>query len=113
MENMKIDKDGEAVFVSLSGELTLEVTDLIKGELEVLMQEEWKILVFELSQITFMDSSGIGFLVSVNNQVKQAGRQFYLYKVSSQTLKTLKLVNLYSFFNILGTEEDLLAVIPV
>ncbi|MFO7818434.1 MAG: STAS domain-containing protein, partial [Desulfovibrionales bacterium] len=67
----------------------------------------------DLSDIKFMDSSGIGFLVATNNKVKQSGRGFYLYMPSPQVIKTLKLVNLFSFFEILRDEDDLVAVTPV
>lgn len=109
MESLQIEKMGGAVVVSLSGELTLELTERIKKEMEEVLDREWNILAMEVSGIEFMDSSGIGFLVATNNKTKQAGREFYLYRPSPQVVKTLKLVNLYGFFRVINSEEELRA----
>ena len=57
-----------------------------------------------------MDSSGIGFLVSVNTRMRSSGRCFYLYQLSPAVEKTLGLVQLLSFFAILKDECALAAV---
>ncbi len=103
----------EKVFlVKYEGELTLEVIEEIKKELDGLLQEhQEKIWVFDLSKVTFMDSSGIGFLVHTNNKKKMLNGKFYLLSPSDAVIKTLSLVNLLNFFEIVEGEEDLEAEI--
>ena len=91
-----------------SGELTLEVVDKLKEESEHYMQEQdCPVLVMDLSRTMFLDSSGIGLLVNLNNKQKEKQRSFYLLSPSPQVSKTLSLVKLIDFFNILESEQDL------
>ena len=57
-----------------------------------------------------MDSSGIGFLVSINTRMRSSGRSFYLYRLSPAVEKTLGLVQLLNFFEILKDESALAAL---
>ena len=67
-------------------------------------------VVIDLSDVTFMDSSGIGFLVSANTRMRSAGRAFYLYRLSKPVEKTLGLVQLLQFFKVIADETALTAV---
>ena len=46
------------------------------------------VLVCDLKQVSFLDSSGIGFLVFLNNKVRQKGGQCYLHQFNDVVLKT-------------------------
>lgn len=93
------------------GEITLEITGDLKRSLDAELDgNSVATVVIDLSEVTFMDSSGIGFLVSVNTRMRSAGRSFYLYRLSRPVEKTLGLVQLLQFFQILADETALAAV---
>ncbi len=108
MDELQVEKTGTTCLISFSGELTLEITPQLKKEVEEpLMKDGCRTLVMDLSQTNFLDSSGIGFLVALNNKIKQTGKKFYLFKPSSQVRKTLSLVKLIDYFTVLETREEL------
>ncbi len=105
-------KKEKVLMVKYAGELTLEVIEELRKELERLLEEHKdKVWVFDLSEVNFMDSSGIGFLVHTNNKKKMSNGKFYLLSPSQAVIKTLSLVNLLNFFEIVESEEDLEAEI--
>lgn len=111
MEKLTIRRDSDALILRYSGEITLEIT----GELKRCLDEELedarvKAVVIDLSGVSFMDSSGIGFLVSANTRMRSSGRAFFLYKLSKPVEKTLGLVQLLQFFQILADEDALAAI---
>ena len=112
MESLQIKKQGRLLMVIFQGELTLEIVEELKSRIEELFLDDWDILVIYLKDIDFLDSSGIGFLVATNNRAKQSGKKFYLLAPSQQVVKTLKLVNLLHFFDILDNEDALITVLP-
>jgi anti-sigma B factor antagonist len=112
VESLQIEKRGRLFMVSLQGELTLEIVEEVKARVEEIFVDDWDILVIYLKDIDFLDSSGIGFLVATNNRAKQSGKKFYLLAPSQQVVKTLKLVNLLHFFDILDNEDALITVLP-
>lgn len=112
MEAFRVEQRGDAVFIQLLGEITLEITGELKVEIDhALRSSEYVAIVLDLSGITFMDSSGIGFLVALNTKTIGQGKKMHLFKPSAQVVKTLELVQLSNFFHILQDEDELETVI--
>ncbi|PTN36368.1 STAS domain-containing protein [Desulfonatronum sp. SC1] len=101
--------------LSLSGNITYEATQTMKAQAEAILAEmgENPFLVCDVGRVTFLDSSGIGFLVFLNNKVRQQGGCFYLYQPNDVVLKTLDLVQLLAFFELIENESALITCIPV
>lgn len=111
MEKLTIKRESDALLLQYVGEITLEITGDLKRRLDAELEgDDVKAVVIDLSEVTFMDSSGIGFLVSVNTRMRSSGRSFFLYKLSPPVEKTLGLVQLLQFFQILSDEEALAAI---
>jgi anti-sigma B factor antagonist len=111
VEKLTIRRESEALLLQYAGELTLEITGDLKRRLDgELDSGEVKTVVIDLSEVSFMDSSGIGFLVSVNTRMRSSGKAFFLYKLSPAVEKTLGLVQLLQFFQILSDEAALAAI---
>jgi len=107
MEDLRIERKRSVVLAAYAGEMTLEVTRRLRRALEQAMGEDDDCLIFDLSGVSFVDSSGIGFLVSLSTRVENEGKSFYLYRPDAQVVRTLELVQLKKYFKILGTEEEL------
>ena len=111
MEGLLIEKRDGLVAVVYSGEITLDVTTGIKAEISAATGDvDYKNLIMDLSNVSFIDSSGIGFLVSLNSRVRNAGKTFYLFKPSPQVVKTLDLVQMIKYFKIISSDEELAAL---
>ncbi|GAB6060487.1 STAS domain-containing protein [Desulfonatronum parangueonense] len=111
MAEMRFESFGAWSKLVFSGQITYEVTQKMKRAVEdrLLEMGEGSMLICDLSQVTFLDSSGIGFLVFMNNKMHQKGGGCCLYQPSDVVLKTLDLVQLTSFFEIIVDECDLIA----
>ncbi|CCO22653.1 STAS domain-containing protein [Maridesulfovibrio hydrothermalis] len=89
-------------------EVTIETIYEFKSKIEKDSESaDVNIIVADLSEAQFLDSSGIGFLVSLNSRLKSLNKNMYLLKPSEQICKTLELVRLISFFNIIEDEREL------
>ncbi|MYL84120.1 anti-sigma factor antagonist [Desulfovibrio aerotolerans] len=111
MENLTIRREGGALLLKYAGEITLEMTGDLKRRLDRELGEgDVAVVVIDLSAVPFMDSSGIGLLVSVNTRMKSAGKAFYLYQLSPAVEKTLGLVQLIGFFTVLPDQAALAGV---
>ena len=63
------DPDGLDV-IAISGELDLSNVNIVRRELDLAVGESSRPLVFELSHLGFIDSSGIALLVQVATRVE-------------------------------------------
>jgi anti-anti-sigma factor len=67
--NVDVEVTGDEVTVTLVGELDLSNVDTLKARLEPFLQLRPRLLIFDLSNLRFLDSSGIGLLLSATSQV--------------------------------------------
>ena len=63
-------------------------------------------IIFDLRNTSFIDSSGIGFLLGRYTQVKKYNGKVVLYGVSKSIAKLLKLSGMYSIMQIVEKEEE-------
>lgn len=89
-------------------EVTIETIYEFKEQVEKASESsEVEVIVADLSEALFLDSSGIGFLVSLNSRLKSNNKNMYLLRPSEQICKTLELVRLISFFTIIEDEREI------
>lgn len=100
--------------IEFAGDVTCESAQRIKKEAEGLLENlgPRPALVCDLAQVRFLDSSGIGLLVFLNNKLRQKDGSFFLFQPSREVRKTLELVQLLSFFELVDNEVELLARLP-
>lgn len=116
MKCLNIEGKGKLCILQHAGELTLENIPEVKKETEPYTEPymedgEFQMLVIDLSKTTFLDSSGIGFLVHVNNRMRSRNKKLYLLNLSPQVKKSLSLVRLLDFFNVIEDETALEALV--
>lgn len=68
-----------------------------------------KVLV-NLEQVRFIDSAGIGWLLSSHKRFQKAGGKLVLYSVPEPVQLTLKVLRLDTILNIAETEADAAAM---
>jgi anti-anti-sigma factor len=67
------DRDGSAVTVALAGELDLVAAGPVREALTCAMREARPRLIVDLSELTFIDSSGLHVLLAVHRLCREAG----------------------------------------
>ncbi|MBP5466567.1 MAG: anti-sigma factor antagonist [Clostridia bacterium] len=95
---IKYSKSGGSLTVYLKGELdefsALGARDVLdKLILDNINSER---IVFDLSDITFMDSTGIGLLIGRYKKIKRFNRQAYIAGANVATEKVIQLAGLYN-----------------
>lgn len=107
MENLRLARQGGVLSLILDQEITMDVTPDLKREIEAALETPYVAVVLDLSRVSFMDSSGIGFLASLNARIQNSGKRLYLLKPSRQVSKTLELVQLIAYFDVVDDEAAL------
>ena len=74
-------RNGTVAVIAPTGELDLSGAALLEDELDRLAAEpELSTVVLDLSQLEFMDSSGLRLVVLADMRAREAGRRFVLVK---------------------------------
>lgn len=68
------------VQVSLRGEVDLSTADKVEAELQRIEDRSDKLLVLDLSGVTFLDSTGLRLMVTADQRARKAGRRVAVVK---------------------------------
>jgi anti-anti-sigma factor len=66
-----------------------------------------KVLVLDLSDVTFMSSMGLGMCIAFRNQASAVGAKSVLFGVSAELLKLLAMMKIEKLYSIARNEDDL------
>ncbi|MBU0754510.1 MAG: STAS domain-containing protein [Planctomycetes bacterium] len=88
---------GESLDASNSGELRIELDPLLESHQKV---------VFDLSRLRFVDSSGCGVLLSCLRGVNAAGGDLKLCNVAKPVQALFELIRLHRIMDIVPNRED-------
>jgi anti-sigma B factor antagonist len=105
--SLKISKrdSGEVTVVDLSGRLTLgDASAQLRQALRELLDSGRKKIVLNLGQVGYIDSSGLGELVSSFTTVKNNGGQLKLVNLTDKVNDLLTVTKLYTVFEIHSDE---------
>jgi anti-anti-sigma factor len=78
----------------------------LKSELVILNQEGYRNIICDMSEVTFMDSSGLSAVLIGHRVCKEAGGTFVLCACQEAVLKLIKISQLDSLLNIVPTESE-------
>ena len=98
--------DGVAV-LALDGRIVLgEETSALREKVKSLLGEGKKNIVLNLSNVTLIDSSGLGALVSAYSSAKSGGASLRLCSLGPRFNELLQITKLYTVFEVSETETD-------
>ena len=97
--------------LTLQGEVDMHVSPQVRDALQAAFKKNTKGILVDLSDVPFMDSSGIATLVEGLRWSKNQGTRFMLVGLQETVNHTLKLAKLDNFFEIFSSQEDALGAI--
>ncbi len=91
----------DATVVQCAGRLTVETASILKAEVRPMIPHA-KRIVLDLTDLTHMDSAGLGSLVGLYVSAKRASCDFRLINLSKRVRKLLGITHLLSIFEACG-----------
>ncbi|MBS2211025.1 STAS domain-containing protein [Carboxylicivirga mesophila] len=110
MDNMLQVKEHDGVMFGLLADtdrLNATIAPEVKAELTAALSDNGVKMVLNLSNISFIDSTGIGTLISALKTARQNGGTFQLCCIKADVLSLLKLMKLDKVFDIFESEEQI------
>ncbi|NKB45755.1 MAG: anti-sigma factor antagonist [Alphaproteobacteria bacterium] len=101
------EKDG-ATIVALAGDVDLQTSPAVRQGLLECLETHDKVVV-DMSQVNYIDSSGVASLVEAFQVSRKKGSFFALAHVSAAAMRVLNLARLDKVFSIHESTEDALA----
>lgn len=107
--DFKYEIKGRVIIISLTGELiSPQALDLDKKIFNVIEKENKNRVILNLEKVDFIDSTGLGVLVSIKLYCKKHAIMFATVGVNEKIKRTFTVTEMSSFLNIHDTIDKLL-----
>ena len=101
---------GEVTVINLIGRVTLgQGTQCLRQSIEDVLERGRLRILLNFDEVFYVDSSGLGELVSALRRVTAAGGQLKLMKLNKITRDLIQTTRLYTVFEVFDREEPALA----
>src|ERR1700689_4659938 len=101
---LHINRAGNAVVVLCRGKLVAGVNDFLYTEVSQLIPNH-KRIVLDLTDLTHMDSMGLGTVIRLYVSSRSAGCDLELINLGKRIRQLIGMTNLMSFFTIIGEND--------
>ena len=98
---------GDWTVVRVAGELDLHSSPQLRDHVLGLLGEPSVRVALDLTEVSFMDSSSLGSLVTCLKRVRERDGEMVLIGVSGSPMKVLSLTGLDRVFDLVPSESDL------
>jgi anti-anti-sigma factor len=105
---VEVRSEGRSAVVAVSGELDLASGPELEQVLERFTGTPTELLVIDLREVDFMDSTGLSIIVKAHQRFADDGRQLGLVRGSSQVQRLLDLTGVAERLPLVDTPEELL-----
>lgn len=99
-------RHGDIVILVIIGEIDLYNAPEIKDIINKLVEERIYNVIIDLEKVSYIDSSGIGALISSLSNLKKYQGGLKIINVYASVKKVFELTKLTSFFEIYDSEEE-------
>jgi len=107
--DIKVIEVNEITVLKLSGRLDLASGSDLKHRIKELFEKECNSFHFNMSEIEFVNSSGLGTLVSVMKEVRLRKGRLTLSDLASYVQEIFDITQLSHIFEIYGSQEEALS----
>ena len=100
----------DVTVVDLSGQIKLgEGSSVLRDTVKDLLSKGQRKILLNLADITYIDSSGIGELISAFTSTRNQGGQLKLLNLTKKIHDLLQITKLYTVFDVRDDEAEALA----
>ena len=104
---------GGVAILDLSGKLALGDGDgLLKDKVHSLVYQGLKEIALNLGGLSYMDSAGLGELISVHSTATRAGGHIKIFNLTKRVNDLLTITKVLTVFDVFDSEQEALKSFP-
>lgn len=100
--DVTIEQHDGAVHIVLNGELDISTAPRLEDDLRRIEAERPPLIVLDLQQLTFMDSTGLRILITADARARGDQRQFVIVRGNEMVQRVMRLTRLDERLTIVG-----------
>lgn len=97
---------GETCVLEVEGEIDAEHSLQLKRAIAKAREEHLKNFVLDFNHVTFIDSTGLGVLISLMRHLKEHGGELRLVGLQDEVRSIFEITRLFRIFDLCATVEE-------
>ena len=106
--NVETRNGTSAVVIGVNGELDLASSPALEQELERGAAAQAEVVIVDLRNLEFMDSTGLSVIVRAHQRAEDEARELHLVRGPAQVMRLLDLTGIAERLSLLDTPEEAL-----
>ncbi|MCB1734807.1 MAG: STAS domain-containing protein [Gammaproteobacteria bacterium] len=103
--NVEIETQGNATVVRMDGRLDAAAVTAVKADLHAIEINKGTLVVFNLAKVDFIDSTGLGLVVSTFRRARENEGDLAVCCLTPQVRSLFELTRMHRIFNVFDTED--------
>jgi anti-sigma B factor antagonist len=104
---VEVHSENQATVIAVSGELDLASSPALQEELDRVAASDSELLIIDLRELDFMDSTGLSVLVRAHQRAEEQGRRLAMVKGPQQVQRLLNLTGVADRLTLVDTPQEL------
>jgi len=100
-----VSSNPDTLIIQIETDLKMENAPIFLDEFQERMTDAHREVVIDFRAIRFVDSSGVGVLLRIANQIKDRSGKFLIFGLNRSLTSVFKLAGLLKIFEILDEEK--------
>jgi anti-sigma B factor antagonist len=105
LEIHETDREGIAI-LAMKGRLTVGESSGVRDKVNELLGRGSKNVIFDLTHVDYIDSTGLGSMVICYTTIKKAEGALKLLNLNKRNIELLVLTKLHTIFEVFSDEQD-------
>ncbi len=105
---VEVQADDRAHVITVEGELDLASSPALQEQVEQSLTGNGELLIVDLRELEFMDSTGLSILVKAHHRARETGKHFAIVRGSEQVQRLLSLTGVGERLTVVDDPEELL-----
>ena len=104
--NLKIEKKQDVVVLQVKGSLDADSVSQFKKKVNKIIEEGSKCLVLDGSELEFVDSMGLGSLISFLRKLRSQNGDLKVAAISKEVQQVFEITRLHQLFQIFSNSDE-------
>lgn len=101
-----IQREGKSPIIQLFGELDIHASQEFKKDVVNILEEYNDDICLDFTDLDYIDSTGLGALISILKVAQEKGKKVYLKEVNERIRKLFKITQLEEMFEFVGDLDE-------
>lgn len=104
---IEVAKEGDTAVIRLHGELDLASAPAFTAQFEEIGAQETTVVVIDLTELEFMDSTGLRSILMAHERCGESGQQFAVIPGENQVARLLEIARVQEHLNLIASLADI------